>query len=1113
MKPNALLMTCQVLVTANNGLSAKARALLDAGSSASFISEWLAKSLHLRRQKQSITVTGIGGLTHPGASHDTTSFRVSSLIGSSEDFNVSAVVIPRVTCHLPTSSTPPQSNWSHIEGLQLADPTFCQPGAVDLLLGVDVFVSSLLHGRRSGALGSPTALETKFGWVLAGDTHGNVSLPVQHVSHHTTALAGDDMLRKFWELEETPSEPVFSVEEKAVVEHFKENHFRLPDGRFVVPLPKRDDVSKIGESRSQAVRRFLPLERSLHSKEQFSAFADVIEEYFSLCHAKEVPLVDLQKPPCDVFYLPMHAVHKQASTTTKLRVVFDASAKSSSGISLNDTLMVGPALHSSLLDVLLRFRCHVVAITADISKMYRAVELAPSDKDYHRFIWRLDPRDPLIDYRMRRLTFGVSASSFAANMSVAQNAVDFSNEHPLASLVIKTSLYVDDCLTGADSIEEAARLQTDLQQLFGKAQFLLRKWNSSHPAALEHVSPELKESHASQALPDGSEYHKTLGIEWNCRKDLLRLAVFTGPNINTLTKRLLTSEIARTFDVLGLFAPSTIKAKILLQRIWEKGIDWDEAVPPDIYRTYQKWRVELSILSNKIIPRCYFPCCSRDCEIQLHGFSDASEEAYAAVVYLRVQAPDNSIHVSFVMSKTRVAPLKRLTIPRLELCGALLLAKILSHVQRTLDYSSCEVHAWTDSTVVLGWLNGDPRRFKTFFGNRVSQITDLIAPSKWSHVCGTDNPADCASRGIFPSELIDHDLWWSGPPWLHQDPSHWPKHTDGLGSVVPCDEVDQEIICLASVDQPTGFIDFKRYSKYSHLQRVVAWMVRFIHNCTPGSTRQHGSLTTIELGKAELYLWLRSQSDDFLPEKRVLQSGSPLTKRSRLRTLNPVIEKSGLLRVGGRVHNSDFSFAQRHPVILHGNHPLTKLLISAEHIRLLHAGPALVSSSLGRNFHIVGLRRVVRTITRACVICRRTTTRPQNQLEGQLPVERITPGIVFQQVGVDYAGPVYLRVGHVRKPTFVKAYIGVFVSFTIKAVHLELVSDLTSASFIACLRRFVARCGKPHTIWSDHGSNFVGAERELADLAAFLEEQQKNGEISDFCSHQMIQWVYIPRST
>lgn len=192
-------------------------------------------------------------------------------------------------------------------------------------------------------------------------------------------------------------------------------------------------------------------------------------------------------------------------------------------------------------------------------------------------------------------------------MSVVQNAMDFSKEHPIASRKIKTSLYVDDCLTGADSVEEAAMLQADLQQLFGKAQFLLRKWNSSHSAALEHVPFDLKESPISQALPDGSEYCKTLGLEWNCKKDLLRLAVFTGPDTKTLTKRLLTSEIARTFDVLGFFAPSTIKAKILLQRIWERGIGWDESVPPDIHRMYQKWRVELSILSNKVIPRCYFP--------------------------------------------------------------------------------------------------------------------------------------------------------------------------------------------------------------------------------------------------------------------------------------------------------------------------------------------------------------------------------------------------------------------------------------------------------------------------------------------------------------------------
>lgn len=414
----------------------------------------------------------------------------------------------------------------------------------------------------------------------------------------------------------------------------------------------------------------------------------------------------------------------------------------------------------------------------------------------------------------------------------------------------------------------------------------------------------------------------------------------------------MTSEIARTFDVLGFFAPSTIKVKILLQRIWEGGIGWDESVPPDIHHTYQKWRVELSILSNEVIPHCYFPCRSRDCQIQLHGFSDASEEAYASVLYLRIRAPDDSIHVSLVMSKTRVAPLKRLSIPRLELCGALLLSKILSHVQQTLEFSSCEVYAWTDSTVVLGWLNGDPRRFKTFVGNRVSQIVSLVAPGRWSHVTGSENLADCASRGLFPSELIDHDLWWTGPAWLHQDPSHWPSHTHRPDSNTSSEEAEQEFVCLASTDQPAGLIDFKWYSEYNYLKRVIAWMVHFINNCKPGSTQDRGSLTkqfkienprasrfyssqpdmaiyhlskhcaaiivdgtdaepcvtvtvaateskrqpnrdsvgqllagmekvagdfTQELRKAELYMWLQAQSDDFLPEKRALQSGSSLS--------------------------------------------------------------------------------------------------------------------------------------------------------------------------------------------------------------------------------------------
>ena len=231
--------------------------------------------------------------------------------------------------------------------------------------------------------------------------------------------------------------------------------------------------------------------------------------------------------------------------------MFDASAKSASGVSLNDMLLVGPTVHPPLIDVLLRFRFHRVALTTDVSKMYRAIELIESDRDLHRFVWRENPDGPLRDHRMTRVTFGVSASSFAANMSVKQNAVDFALEYPLAVKAVDKSFYVDDGLIGADSTKEAIELQAQLQELFSRGGFLLRKWNSSKPTVLQHVSPQLKDAQTTHLLPDPDEYIKTLGIEWNASLDHFRLTVAELPTLESLTKRVLVSNIAKTFDVLG----------------------------------------------------------------------------------------------------------------------------------------------------------------------------------------------------------------------------------------------------------------------------------------------------------------------------------------------------------------------------------------------------------------------------------------------------------------------------------------------------------------------------------------------------------------------------------
>ena len=717
---NSLLMTCRILVEAPDGSTVNARALLDSASSSSFISERLVKGLCLPRTHQNTTISGIAGLSHSSLQALTNLTILSPQTGNK--FNLTAIVVPRVTCDLPVHPISFCSNWNHLNDLPLADPDFGLPGKVDLLLGIDIFTEVLLHGRRIGQSGTPTAFETVFGWVLAGPT--SQFTPESFVtSHHTFVTTGDDLLRRFWEIEEnTKHESNLSPEEISVVQHFEKTHRRTPDGRFIVPLPKKPHAPSLGESRSHAVRRFLSLERSLRAKGEFEDFNSVMQEYFELKHAELVPTVDQEKPPHSTFYLPMHAVKKESSTTTKIRAVFDASVKSSSNVSLNDILLVGPTLHPPLVDVLLHFRLHRIALTADVSKMYRAIQLFESDRDLHRFVWRNHPDAPLQDYRMTRVTFGVSASSFAANMSVKRNAIDYTLEFPKAAYVVGTAFYVDDCLTGADSLDEAIDLHQQLLNLFGKGDFLLRKWNSSDPNVLCHIDPKIQDTKSTYHIPNPDEYTKTLGIEWNAHKDHFRLTVASLQDTNNMTKRALVSDIAKTFDVLGWFSPTIIKAKILLQRVWESKIGWDDLLPQAIHQSWIQWRSELHLLSGRHISRCYYPKHADIDSVELHGFCDASEDAYAGVVYFRVLDRYGNVYVSLVISKTKVAPIKRLTIPRLELCGAKLLAQLLHHTQQALNIPTESVFAWTDSTIVLSWLVGNPRRFKTFVGNRVSHI-------------------------------------------------------------------------------------------------------------------------------------------------------------------------------------------------------------------------------------------------------------------------------------------------------------------------------------------------------------------------------------------------------
>ena len=423
--------------------------------------------------------------------------------------------------------------------ISLADPDFSIPGNIDLLLGAPIFSCTLLHGRRFSPSGTPHAFKTWFKWVLAGVIHSHQwQDQTGTCCFFTTSV--DDLLKQILEIKDyNLQQPVLSLDERTVVEQFQGAYSRDDTGRYIVLLPMKTDVTPLGESKSLVIRRFTALKRSLRVKSQFKDFAIAMREYFEMGHTEPVPASELKRSCNEVYYLPMHVVRKECSTRSKVHIVFNASAKSSSGTSLNDQLLVRPTVYSPLVDVLLRFRRHKLALTTDVSRMYRAVLLPESQHDLHRFVWREDPERPLLEYQMTRLTFGVSASSFAANVEMKQNALQNVDTHPQAAQAVLTSFYVDNRLTSANSIEEAVRLHKELQELFALGGFVLHKWKTSEPAVTKHIPSHLLDKRSSREIPCTYTFTKVLGVEWDTNSDTFCPMISSPSPEEMLTKQTL----------------------------------------------------------------------------------------------------------------------------------------------------------------------------------------------------------------------------------------------------------------------------------------------------------------------------------------------------------------------------------------------------------------------------------------------------------------------------------------------------------------------------------------------------------------------------------------------
>ncbi len=1044
---------------------------MDSGSTLSFVTTKLVQRLKAKKIRKSTSFTGISQTSVP-----TSRYQVDlDLIPNSDQPNISvrAIVLDRISGDLPGFPLHGVREQPFLQGKKLADPLFDQPGSIDLLFGADILDEILLQGHATSANRMTHACETIFGWTLRGKVLSEPKSDRVHLCDSAEESSTDDLLRAFFRVEQAPESSFALIDEdQQAVDHFQKSYSRDVDGRYVVQLPKRNTSIALGCSRDQALRRYIQNRRSLEKRGNYADFEKALREYELLGHAEAVPIHDLRKPECETFYLPAHGVVKSSSTTTKLRVVFDASAKSSSGVSLNDTLLQGPNLYPLLTSVILAFRSHPIALCADISKMFREVGLHPDDRDLHRFLQPEPNGGAIQDMRMTRVTFGVTSSPFLATQVLRQLAHDYQEQYPKAAYIVRNHFYVDDCLTGADTLEDAIDIRTNLCELFSHAQMVLRKWKSNSQSLLHTIPKKLQEEESTQLISPPDQCLKTLGIHWNTRTDCFHVATLTLTSDDHPTKRKIASNVAKTFDLLGWFSPSIIVIKILLQKLWKENLGWDEPVPEQLAQEWELWKKQLPLITEHSIPRYHHTIGKKVRSLQLHGFSDASDVAYAGVVYLRTVYDNTDVSITLLYSKTRVAPLSKSTTPRLELCGAQLLSKLLVHVATALEIPLSNIYAWSDSTIVLGWLSTSPSRLKSYVYNRVVDTIERIPAAQWRHVPTNCNPADVASRGIETAKLICFQLWWQGPSWLLSSSSEWPCNTDWKGKR---DLIElKPAVHLALLP----YEDFsERFSSYRIMHRVLTWCFRFIYNCSKHSSDRDLSpdLALNELDETETRLLKLSQDRSFKPEKTALCHAREVPRQSSLSSLRPFLDSNGLLRVGGRLENSELTQDQKHPIILHHSDRLSKLLARQAHVSNMHAGPQALLAILSLRYHIIGFKNLVKGISNQCVSCKKAYAKTNSQVMGQLPVNRVTPTSAFHHTGADFAGPLMMKRGYTRNRTLVC----VFVFMATKAVHLELVTDLTSEAFLAALRRFIGRRGCPETLATDNGSKFCRSSKRI----------------------------------
>ena len=704
----------------------------------------------------------------------------------------------------------------------------------------------------------------------------------------------------------------------------------------------------------------------------------------------------------------------------------------------------------------------------------------------------MQPENPDSSFQTFRFTsvpFGTASSPFMLHATINLHLRKFQS---YVSEDIQRNIYVDNIISGCDTETQLLHYYTEARDIMSQANFNLRSW-ASNSTTLQQI-----------ATADKTIDHKTtvqiLGLLWNTCTDTMSLTPKPLPTSNMVSKRSVLQDSSQIFDPLGWATPVSIHAKILLQEIWQQKRSWDTPLCEELRDKWLGIRDDLHDLSKLTLPRAYFPHLPDAVNDHLYVFADASTKAYGTIVYLYSNG-----NISFVISKGRVAPIKALTLPKLELMAAVTAIRVAKFVQTSLSVNNhlIPVHLWADSQIVLHWIHNGCHS-NMFVHQRVTEILKNFPPANWSFTPSSDNPADLLTRGISTEQLKSSELWIHGPWWL-SDTSHWPTWSPAnildvvvteLVELAPCTTI------LSSKDQ-TGLlsiIDASRYSNLNRLLGTIAYVYRFIHNLRKLQPLLSGPLTSSELSGACRNLITAVQRCSYPEELAYLLKTSPkyphLIKQLRL-----FIDDKKLICCGGRIHNAPTSDLSKFPYLLPRHHPVTQMIVMDTHKNLNHGGVSTTVTALRQIFWIPSMRQCVRSLLRRCVPCKKLTGKPYRAPDPPpLPKIRVTEAPPFTITGVDFTGALFVKEGNQEK----KVYICLFTCATTRAVHLEVVSDLTVETFLLAFRRFSSRKSLPRRMISDNASTYLAAAEAIQKL---LQSEALKGALE----RQNVTWEFIPK--